>query len=650
VIRFAEFELDSIAGELRRDGHPVRLERIPTQLLCLLVSRPGQLFTRAEIIERLWGKDVFLDTDNAINTAIRKIRIVLRDDPEQPRFISTLLGRGYRFVGELLEEAVIPATDPLPSPSPSPPATADFISNEGSGVATLPANSRTLRPRLLWATVVLLAIAAIVAGFAIWNSAKRSRSPQGRTMLAVLPFENMSGDPSQDYFVDGMTEEMIAQLGGMNPQQLGVIARTSAMHYKHTSEDVAQIARELGVAYVLEGSVRRAGDRVRVTAQLIQSKDQTHLWAQDYDRQMTDILEIQTAIASAIADEIRIALPAPRDQNASSHQPINAEAYEAYLRGLQGLEQRTRSGMVSAIADLTRSTALDPHYADAWAALSRTYSLSMVFNVLPSGEALSKARDAAMKAIALDDRSAVGHCTLAFVKAHYDFDWPGAEREFLRAIALNPSDPSSHFFYSNSFLSPLGRHDEAIAEIKAAIALDPLSFPIQSYFGRTLLSAGRPDEALAQFAKANLINPNSAIGHVRLARAYAGLARYEDAIAEEEKARILSGESPEAAVAKGQQLRDAFRQRGTRGYWEQQLQSAKLSENPPELYTGSCGLAVLYAQLRDREKAMTALNQAFKEHDNRLTEIGVEPLLTPLRTDPSFIELETRIGLPPSHQ
>lgn len=642
-MKFADFELDSAVGELRRNGRPVKLERIPMQLLCLLVSRPGEVFTRAEIIERLWGKGVFLDTDNGVNTAIRKIRIALHDDVEQPRFISTLPGRGYRFVGELVKEA----EDPEISPSPRPSTSSELTSNQqGVEVSSLPAKSRAISPWLLWGATLLLCTSAILAGSFFWNLAKRSRSQQGRAMLAVLPLVNMSGDPTQDYFVDGMTEEMITQLGGMNPARLGVIARTSAMHYKHSSEDIAHIAQELGVDYLLEGSVRRSGDRVRVTAQLIQSKDQTHLWAQDYDRQMTDVLEIQTAIAIAIANEIRVALPASIDQNMS--RPISAEAYEAYLRGIQGLDQRTKPSLSSATAELTKAVSLEPRYAAAWAALSRTYSLSPVFGVSPSSEALPKARDAAMRAIALDDRSPVAHCTLAFVKAHYDFDWSGAEREFQRAIALNPSDPTNHLFYSNSFLSPQGRHAEAIAEMKIAIALDPLSFPIQSFLGRTLLWAGRTDEALAQFAKANQLSPNSALGHMRLAHAYSYLARYEDAIAEEERARILAGESPEATVAKGQQLRDAFWQRGGRGYWEQQLQFAKLHENPPESYIGSYGLAILYAQLGDRERAMTALNQAFMEHDLRLTEIGLEPLFNPLRREPSFIDYENRVGLPVS--
>lgn len=645
-MRFAEFELDSTGGELRRNGRPVKLERIPMQLLCLLISRRGEVVTRDQIIEHVWGKDVFLDTDNGINTAVRKVRIALHDDSDRPRFILTLPGRGYRFVGEPLNLSEDPSVSPPASPSPESPAasqpTSQPTSNQeratlGSALGSL----KSTRPAMLWGGVLLVCAATILLGSFHWISSRRNQARPGRAMLAVLPFQNMSGDPTQDYFADGMTEEMITQLGAMNPEGLGVIARTSAMHYKHTSEDVAHIAQELGADYVLEGSVRRSGNQVRVTAQLIQTRDQTHLWAQDYDRQMSDVLEIQTSIAATIAGKIRVTLPVANGPAG----PVNTAAYESYLRGTQDLEQRTQPSLRSAMAELTQAVGLDPQYAAAWAELSRTYSLSPVFGVLPARDAMPKARDAALRAIALNERSPVAHCTLAFVKAHYDFDWSGAEREFQSAIALNPSDPYSHLFYSNSFLSPLGRHDEAIAQMKTAAALDPLSFPVQSFFGRTLVWAGHIDEALLQFAKANQISPNSALGHMRLAHTYSSMARYEDAIAEEEKARILTGESPEAAVAKGRQLRNSFRQRGARGYWEQQLNLIQLHDNLPESYTGSYGLAVLYTQLADRERAMTALNQALTERDLRLTEIGIEPLFNPLRTDPSFNDFETRVGL-----
>lgn len=644
-MRFAEFELDSAGGELRRNGRPVKLERIPMQLLCLLIARRGEVVTRDQIIEHLWGKSVFLDTDNGINTAVRKVRIALNDDSDHPRFISTLPGRGYRFVAEFPNTSEDPWVNPAaanPTPRPASSLCSSPTSNGNRPtLGSAPDSLKSTRPAVLWAGGLLVSAAMILFASFHWISARRNHAQQNRVMLAVLPFQNLSGDPAQDYFADGMTEEMITQLGAMNPEGLGVIARTSAMHYRHTSEDVAHIAQELAVDYVLEGSVRRSGNQVRVTAQLIQAKDQTHLWAQDYDRRMSDVLQIQTSIAAAIAGEIRLTLPAAKAPPA----PVNADAYESYLRGMQDLEQRTQPGLRSAIAELTQAISLDPQYAAAWAELSRTYSLSPVFGILPAREAMPKARDAAERAISLDERSPVAHCTLAFVMAHFDFDWPGAEREFQRAIALNPSDPYSHLFYSNSFLSPKARHDQAIAEMKTAVALDPLSFPVQSFLGRTLLWAGHFDEALSQFAKANRISPNSALGHVRLAHTYSSIARYQDAIAEEEKARILTGETPEAAVAKGRQLRDSFKQRGARGYWEQQLKLMQLHDNVPESYTGSYGLAVLYTQLADPEKAMTALNQAFTERDLRLTEIAIEPLFNPLHTDPSFNDFETRLGL-----
>jgi TolB-like protein len=466
-------------------------------------------------------------------------------------------------------------------------------------------------------------------------------------MLAVLPFVNLSGDPAQDYFVDGLTEEMITQLGGMSPRTLGVIARTSAMQFKNSNKGVSQIARELGVAYVIEGSVRRSGGHLRITAQLIQANDQTHLWARDYDRKVSDVIEIQTEISSAVAQEVRAVLPTPAPQ-ATRDLQMDVGAYDAYLQGLQGLNQRSKPGLASAISEFRRAVSVDPNSAMAWAALGRAYSLAPVFTVLSSAEALPQAREAATRALNLDDTSAEAHCTLAFVFGHYDFDWPSAEREYKRAIELNPSDAYVHLFYSNSFFSPQGRHDEAIAEMQIAISLDPLSFAIQSYMGRTLLWAHRYEDALAQFTKANRMNPNSSIGHERIAHLYAAWEKYPEAISEEENARILAGESPEAAVAKGEQLRTAFKQRGPRGYWEQELTFAAAPENPPEFYSGAFGCAVLYAQLVRVKEANDALEQAFEEHDLRLTEIGVEPLFQPIRGNDQFIELESRVRLPVS--
>jgi TolB-like protein/DNA-binding winged helix-turn-helix (wHTH) protein len=402
VTRFGDgLEIDRIAYELRRAGRPLKLERIPMEILLLLIERRGQLVSREEIIARIWGKDVFLDTDNSINSAIRKIRQVLKDDPETPLYIQTVTGKGYRFIATVEEASRPILIQSVPVITPE----RELSDIEPSPVVPPSANLAFHRRRSIGAVVVLLVLFA--AGIYVWRMRARTRSAATphRVMLAVLPFTNLSNDPAQDYFVDGLTEEMITQLGGMSPRTLGVIARTSAMQFKNSSKSVSQIARQLGVAYVIEGSVRRSGDHIRITAQLIQANDQTHLWARDYDRQVSDVIEIQTAISSAVATEVRAALPAPA-ANATRDIQMNEAAYDAYLRGLQEFNQRSRPGLASAISEFRQAVSIDPNSAMAWAALARAYSLAPVFTVLPSAEALPQARDAATRALSLDDTSA----------------------------------------------------------------------------------------------------------------------------------------------------------------------------------------------------------------------------------------------------
>ena len=464
-------------------------------------------------------------------------------------------------------------------------------------------------------------------------------------MLVVVPFVNMNDDPPQDYFADGMTEEMISQLGSLDPAHLGVIARTSAMQYKGAHKDAAQISRELGVNYLLEGSVRREGNRVRVTAQLIQSGDQTHLWADSFDRDLNDILKLQSDVARAIASKIQLTLSQQTEKRLASTPPVNAEAHEAYLQGLQAGNLRSKESSERSIAEFQRAIAIDPGYALAYAGLARTYSLAPVSGTLTSLEAMPKAREAAMRALALDDSLAEGHCALAYVKAHFEYDWPAADREFRRALELNPSYAYGHFFYSNSYLSPNGRHDEAIAEIKQAIGFDPFSSPIQSFLGRTLLWARRYDEALEQLQKSSQLFPNVAIDHERLAHLYTYLGKFEDAIAEETKARLLFGEDPKLAIRKEDELRQAFAAQGSRGYWLKLLKLSHETNNPPEAYSTTYGFAIIYSRLGDKEQAFASLEQAYGERQLAMTELAIEPAFDPLRSDPRFQSLLFRVGL-----
>lgn len=509
VFRFESFEVDRGAFELRRAGQPIPIERIPMELLLLLLERSGQLVTRQEILDRIWGKNVFGDVDNNINTAVRKIRQALRDNPASPRLLHTIAGKGYRLT--------VPAADP-----------------ETASMPPLPAPTTRSKAWRVRAAIAAALVATALIALVYWM---RSAAPPGKAMIVVLPFQNLSGDPRQDYFADGMTEEMIAQLASLDPRHLGVIARTSAMVYKGTRKDSAQIARELGVNLLLEGSVRRANDRVRVTAQLIQASDQTHLWAGSYDRDVSDILKLQSDVARGIADKIQLTLSQQTQESLAGTPSVDPAAYEDYLQGLQALNLRTHAGFERAIAAFSRAVARDPNFAEAYAGLARTDMVAPIFGVSTTVELLPKAVAAATRAITLNDNLADAHTVLAFSKSHLDYDWRTAEREYRRGLALSPGNAQVHFFYSNGYLSPFGRHDEAIAEMKTAAELDPYSPPIQSFLGRTYVWARRYDQALAQYQKANALDPNLAVGHERLAHLYTYLGRFNDAIAEESAAR-----------------------------------------------------------------------------------------------------------------
>ena len=625
-IRTGLFDIDFGSGEVHKDGRKVQLQEQPFRVLEILLERPGEVVTREQLQERLWSADTYVGFDEGLNTAIRKLRVAFGDSAENPRFIETVSRRGYRFIA--------PVKPGLIS-SPSAPSAI---------IAARKHRSPSLKTRWIGLAVVVFAVCALTL---FLRTVAHHKPPHGKITLVVLPLENFTGDSQQDYLADGVTEEIIAQLGSLDPQHLGVIARTSSMRYKHTQKSAAQISSEVGANYLLEGSVRHSGDRIRVTAQLIQSSDQTHLWADSYDRELSDVLRIESDIASSVASEIRLTLSQQIHQRLAAAGRTNVEAHDAYLRGLQGWNLRTRDGFQQAITNFTRATELDPSYAPAFAGLARVYSLAPIFAGMPAGEAAPKALEAAGRALTLDETLADAHCALGFVKAHYEYDWPAAEREFRRAIELEPNNAYAHLFYSNSYLSPLGHHEEAIAEMRRAMDLDPLSPHIQSFAGVTFKWARRYDDSLAQFQKVNQIDPKFSLNHERLAQLYAILGRYDEAITEESKARLLAQEKPQDVLAKMNTLKRELVTGGERGYWEEQLQSARDRQNPPEAYVRPYGLAIIYACLGQKPKAFENLENALAERDTQITELAIEPQFDALRSDGRFVDLERRIGLLP---
>jgi TolB-like protein/DNA-binding winged helix-turn-helix (wHTH) protein/Tfp pilus assembly protein PilF len=654
---FEEFELDASAFELLHSGERVRLERIPMELLLLLVSRHGELVSREEIVDRLWGREIFIDTNTAINVAIRKIRQVLGDNIENPRYILTVPAKGYRFIGAIAS---------LSFPSPHgleirPPFVAE-ISGESVPAAGGPAQGaiesevapRTAAPaqpapgaarsrfrRSNW----LVAIAASTLLLVLVPALLRSKhaAPPGRLMFVVLPFENLTGDPSQDYIADGMTEEMITQMGVLNPGHIGVIARTSSMQFKGTQKSAAEIAQELGVGYLLEGSIRHVGDRIRVTAQLIQASDQTHLWAADYDSDLSDLLKLESDIAGAIATQVQVKLNfASGKRFAHSALP---PAQTAYLRGLEEWNLRTRSSITGAISEFQGAIAADPNYALPYAALARCYAIGPIFGVGDPAETMPRARELSRHALELDPGLAEAHSVLAVVAAHYDFDWPTAQSEFQTALRLNPSDPYAHLLYSNSYLSPHGRHPEAIEEMKEAIALDPLSVPLEAFLIRSYVWARRYDDARSQFERTNEVAPTFAVLHERMAHLLASVGDFDHAIEEDARARLLSGEQAEQVVAQKDQQWKQVTRAGARGYWQAQLQLSGSVPAPPEAYMTPFGMAIVNAQIGLTDSAFRSLEEAYARRDVQLTEINVEPAFDKIRSDPRFQSLLGRVHL-----
>lgn len=596
------------------------------ELLILLVEKPGQLVSRDEIVSRLWGNHTFLDTERSINSAIRKIRVALHDDSDNPRYLQTVVGKGYRFVGPI---HVVPHECAIPEKL-LPDTGNDSIAPRPLGPA-IP----KYEPRQTWlwaiAAVGLILAAAISAWVASGRPGFAATSPRIRS-LAVLPLENLSGDAAQDYFADGMTDELVTDLAGV--KSLHVISRTSVMQYKGTRKPLSQIARELKVDALVEGSVVRSGDRVRITAQLIQASTDHHLWAQSFERDSRDVLSLQRDVAQNIANHVQAVLT-PREQAyLARSRSANPEAYEAYLKGRYYWNNRTEDGFKKGLEYFALAIQKDPEEPLAYVGLADSYSMLANYFLMAPSEAFPKAEAAAQKALALDDSLAEAHTSLAYAKFHYDWDWAAAQREFTRAIDLNPSYATAHQWYAE-FLAATGRFDQSLTEIRAAQQLDPFSLVISSNIGRMLYLARRYDQAIQELHNTIELNPNQAYAHVYLGSAYEEKHMYAEAEAQFKAAAVLFGTGQSVGLA------HVF---AISGRHNDVVQMLKKFEEPSQ-GEDPFFLAGIHAALGQPQQAFRLLDLAYRQHDFFLSFIKVYPWMDPLRDDPRFSQLLSKMGL-----
>ena len=604
---------------LLRKNHPVHVPPKAFEVLCALVENRGHTIDKIELLRRVWPETFVEEATLAQN--IFTLRKTLGEPAEGREYIETVPKRGYRFVAPVrMWEAG---------------ATHNAALDSVSGP--------TRASRRVWA-VSLLGAALLCAGsWVAWREFGRHDRPVApRTKLAVIPFENLSGDPGQEYFCDGLTEDLITRFGSLSPDDLGVIARTTTMQYKNTAKGVEQIGRELRVDYVVEGSVVRGKDKVRINAQLIRVGDQTHVWAQSYERDLGGVLALQDDVSAAIADAVEFRLKKPPTASGLNQGTRNAAAYEAYLKGRYFWNQRSEPGHLKAIEFFNEAISEDPGYAEAYSGLADAYALlgSNPGTNVTRQEAMAKARAAAVKALSLDEALAEAHTSLAFIYWHYDWNWPAAEKEFQRALQLNRSYPTAHHWYAYYLMSQ-GRTRQALEEIRRAQQSDPLSLIINTDVAEMLYYAGRYDDAIAQAKKVFEMDPSFILALNIQAWSQVQMHRYSEAAAEYKSAM----NEPGGHLLEGG-LAATYALAGDRAQARKllaQLVDESKTHHSEELWIS---IASVYSALGDRDDAFAWLEKAFQARDGGLTLIKLLPFLDSLHSDPRFADLVHRIGLP----
>jgi TolB-like protein/DNA-binding winged helix-turn-helix (wHTH) protein/Flp pilus assembly protein TadD len=624
-VRLGGFELDLNSGELRLlgtingDGR-VLLREQPFQVLRMLIERGGKIVTREEIKRRLWPNDTIVDFDHSINVAIGILRRALGDSADNPEYIETLARRGYRLLvaAEWLEN------------------TAEIQRGQPAGTQASPGPSGLIGRSRWWLAAFLgsVAVVLLVAGYISWRSFRSVPPPRsGKIMLAVLPFQNLTGDPKQEYLADGLTEEMIAQLSRLHPEQLGVIARTSVMGYKHGDQRLDQIGRDLSVQYVLENSLRGSGDHLRVTVQLLQVKDQSHLWAQDYDYRPRDILNLEDDVAKAVAREIKIRLTPQQQADLRRLRPVNAEAFNAYMEGRFFLDRDSAGDLNRAVSYYEQAIELDSSYALAWVGLSRTLFRQADRGSIPLNEGRRRSREAVERALVLDPNLPEAHALTGQFKREVDWDWTGANTSLQRAVELDPEN-SAVLNLAAGLADSFGRFEEAVELLRRAIALDPLNAAIRGSLAEICAVMGRQEEAEVHFKKALELNPDLPPLHEGLGLVYLAQGRAQDALAEIEREQMGMWRLQGQAVAYY-----ALHRRKESDIALSELIAKYQSQN-------AFLIAEVYSFQKEPDQAFKWLNRAYVEHDSGVAETKLSSLLKNLRDDPRYTAFLKKLRLP----
>jgi TolB-like protein len=574
VLRFGTFELDSRAGELRKKGVKVKLQDQPLQVLLTLLERQGEIVTRQELQKKLWSADTFVDFEHGLNKAMNRLRTALGDSSENPRFIETLPRKGYRFIAS--------------------PADSHFTMN-----------------------------AAV-------------ESP--RIRLAVLPLENLSGDPAQEFFSDGMTEELITRLGGLSAGRFGVIARTSVNKYKKTTKAIDEIGLELSVDYIVEGSVRRSNGRVRISAQLIQVSDQTHLWAESYERDLQDVLALQNEVAGAVVTEIRSRIAPEIRLIPTKTQSVDPDAYESYLKGRYYFGMISREGLRKGLEYFKAAIATEKNYAPAYAGLSDCYWKLGQLGLLRPIEAYPSAKQAAQRSLELDSLLADAHASLASVAFYYEWDWAGAEKSFLRAIQLNPDLSVAHAWYALSLVL-LGRLDEASVEAQEALALEPLSQVSNIVYAAYLQFSGQIEAAVEHFRKLLELHPDFFHAHTMMAMALLQCSRFDECVESSQWAADLSGTLYPLSFAGLAYAASGRRKQAVEVLERLDLESQKT-------FISTTFPAILGLCLGRMNQAINLFERAFDERDSMLVVLKSLPMFGISPSIPGVRKLVRRMNFP----